>query len=155
MTRRLIIRAARRCGLVDARLERNRSRWLWLSASRSVSYGELNERANRLAHYLDRYRCHCGDECGDCVWSAGLDMIVGLLGIILKAGGTYVPLDPEYPLERLAFMLEESKVAILLSDENAGRRVTEFGRARRLCRCGAGRDLELLGGEPAQSLHAR
>ena len=46
-----------------------------------------------------------------------LDMIVGLLGII-KAGGTYVPLDPEYPIERLAFMLEESNVAILLTDEN-------------------------------------
>ena len=81
-----------------------------------ISYGELNERANRLAHYLLELGVAAEMSVGICL-ERSLDLIVGLLGII-KAGGTYVPLDPEYPLERLAFMLEESKVAILLTDEN-------------------------------------
>ena len=81
-----------------------------------VSYRELNERANRLAHYLLELGVAPEMSVGICL-ERSLEMMVGLMGII-KAGGSYVPLDPEYPLERLAFMLEESKVAILLTDEN-------------------------------------
>ena len=80
-----------------------------------VSYRELNERANRLAHYLRGLGVGPEVRVGVCL-GRGPEMIVALLGT-LKAGGTYVPLDAEYPLERLAFMLEESGVAILLTEE--------------------------------------
>ena len=80
-----------------------------------VSYRELNERANRLAHYLRELGVGQEARVGVCL-GRGPEMIVALLGI-LKAGGTYVPLDAEYPIERLAFMLEESNVIILLTEE--------------------------------------
>ena len=81
-----------------------------------ISYREVNERANRLAHYLLELGIGPEMRVGICL-DRSLDLIIGLLAII-KAGGTYVPLDPEYPIERLAFMLEESNVVILLTDEN-------------------------------------
>jgi amino acid adenylation domain-containing protein len=87
-----------------------------IAGEQPVSYRELNARANRLAHYLLELGVTTEMRVGICL-ERSLDMIVGLLGIV-KAGGTYVPLDPEYPIERLAFMLEESNVAILLTDES-------------------------------------
>ena len=64
-----------------------------------MSYGELNRRANQLAHYLRELGVKPDDRVAICV-ERGLEMMVGLLGI-LKAGGAYVPLDPAYPVERL------------------------------------------------------
>jgi amino acid adenylation domain-containing protein len=87
-----------------------------ISGPSRASYRELNERSNRLAHYLRELGVGAEMRVGICL-ERSLDMIVGLLAI-LKAGGTYVPLDPEYPIERLAFMVEESNVVILLTDEN-------------------------------------
>ena len=80
-----------------------------------LTYGQLNERANRLAHYLKK--CGVGPEMlvGICV-ERSLEMVVALLGI-LKAGGAYLPLDAEYPRERLCFMLEDSGVSVLLTEE--------------------------------------
>nr|VFJ54372.1 MAG: amino acid adenylation domain-containing protein [Candidatus Kentron sp. FW] len=77
-----------------------------------VSYGELNERANRLAHRLR------GLDVGPEVLvglflERSVEMVVGILAI-LKAGGAYVPLDPEYPQERLAFMAEDADLKVLL-----------------------------------------
>jgi amino acid adenylation domain-containing protein len=86
-----------------------------ISGKEQVSYRELNEQANRLTHYLLELGVGSEMRVGVCL-DRGTDMIVALLAI-LKAGGTYVPLDPEYPLERLAFMLEESNVGILLTNE--------------------------------------
>ena len=65
----------------------------------SLSYGELNRRANRLAHYLRELGVGPDERVAICV-ERWLEMVVGLLGI-LKAGGAYVPLDPDYPAERL------------------------------------------------------
>jgi len=87
-----------------------------------LSYRELNERANQLAHYLKG--CGVGPDTlvGLCL-DRSLDMFVGLLGI-LKAGGAYVPLDPSYPDERLAFMLEDADISVLVTREAiAGRLV--------------------------------
>ncbi|HEY0733698.1 MAG TPA: amino acid adenylation domain-containing protein [Herpetosiphonaceae bacterium] len=80
-----------------------------------LTYGDLDARANQLAHYLRSQ--HAGPEMrvGICV-ERSPDMVVGVLGI-LKAGGAYVPLDPDYPAERLASMLEDSAVSILLTQE--------------------------------------
>uniref|UniRef100_UPI001F57A0B8 non-ribosomal peptide synthetase n=1 Tax=Bacillus cereus group sp. BfR-BA-01381 TaxID=2920325 RepID=UPI001F57A0B8 len=80
-----------------------------------ISYSELNYKANQLAHYLKRFGVG-PDVLVGIHMERSVDMIIGLLGI-LKAGGAYVPLDTTYPKERLAFMLEDSKVPILLTQE--------------------------------------
>src|SRR5438270_2508329 len=81
-----------------------------------VSYGELNRRANRLAHYLIGLGVKPDDRVGICV-ERGVEMVVGLLGI-LKAGGGYVPLDPAYPAERLKYMLQDSAPVVLLTQKH-------------------------------------
>ena len=67
---------------------------------RQLTYGELNARANRLAHHLRRLGVGPDSRVAICV-ERSLEMVVGLLAV-LKAGGAYVPLDPAYPAERLA-----------------------------------------------------
>ncbi|WP_442316500.1 non-ribosomal peptide synthase/polyketide synthase [Xenorhabdus aichiensis] len=79
----------------------------------SLSYHELNRRANRLAHHLITLGVHPDDRVAICV-ERSLELVVGLLGI-LKAGGAYVPLDPTYPAERLAYMLDDAAPVALLT----------------------------------------
>ena len=79
----------------------------------TLSYGELDRRANRLAHYLRALGVGPETVVGLCL-ARSLDMIVGLIGI-LKAGGAYLPLDPDYPTERLAFMLADARARVLLT----------------------------------------
>jgi len=88
---------------------------------RRLTYRELNRRANQLAHYLRSLGVEPEMRLGLCVERSD-EMIVGLLGI-LKAGGAYVPLDPNYPHERLAFILEDSQVALLLTRQD---RIVDF-----------------------------
>jgi amino acid adenylation domain-containing protein len=78
-----------------------------------LSYGELNRRANRLAHYLRELGVGPDERVGICV-NRSVEMFVAALGV-LKAGGAYVPLDPEYPAERLRFMLEDSEPKVVLA----------------------------------------
>ena len=73
---------------------------------RQLTYQQLNQQANQLAHHLQRLGIGPEAPVGLYV-ERSLEMVVGLLGI-LKAGGVYVPLDPAYPQERLAFMLEDA-----------------------------------------------
>src|SRR5947209_3457601 len=80
-----------------------------------LTYHDLNVRANQLAHHLRTLGVGPEVLVGLCV-ERSLEMIVGLLGI-LKAGGAYVPLDPAYPSERLAFMLQDTQVAVLLTQQ--------------------------------------
>ncbi|GAC1350022.1 MAG: hypothetical protein NVSMB27_28600 [Ktedonobacteraceae bacterium] len=80
-----------------------------------LTYGELNRRANQLAHYLQTLGVQSNVLVGLCM-ERSLDMGVGLLGI-LKAGGAYVPLDPTYPPERLAFMVEDARFPVLVTHE--------------------------------------
>ncbi|RSZ55127.1 amino acid adenylation domain-containing protein, partial [Massilia atriviolacea] len=79
----------------------------------TLSYAELNRRANRLAHHLRALGVQADQRVAICV-ERSIDMIVGLLGI-LKAGAGYVPLDPAYPAERLAFMLGDCQPAAVLT----------------------------------------
>jgi amino acid adenylation domain-containing protein len=80
-----------------------------------LTYRELNGKANQLAHHLRTLGVGPEVLVGICV-ERSVEMVVGLLGI-LKAGGAYVPLDPEYPKERVAFMLEDTKASVLLTQE--------------------------------------
>jgi amino acid adenylation domain-containing protein len=82
----------------------------------SLNYGELNERANQLAHYLQASGVRPNMLVGICI-ERSLDMVVGLLGI-LKAGSAYVPLDPSHPTERLHFMLHDTRVAVLVTKQH-------------------------------------
>ena len=78
-----------------------------------LTYQQLNERANQLAHYLRTLGVR-PDTLVAIAVERSLEMIIGLLGI-LKAGGAYVPLDPTYPQERLQFMLEDTNAPILIT----------------------------------------
>jgi amino acid adenylation domain-containing protein len=82
---------------------------------RRLTYQELNERANQLAHYLQALGIGPETRVGVCV-DQSVDTVVAYLGI-LKAGGALVPLDPAYPRERLSFMLEDAQVSVVLTRE--------------------------------------
>jgi amino acid adenylation domain-containing protein len=86
-----------------------------IHGTRAWSYGELNRRANQIAHYLRQHGVGPDVRVGICM-RRGLELVATLLGV-LKAGGAYVPLDPCYPRERLAWMLQDAGVAVLLRDQ--------------------------------------
>src|SRR5215471_9785997 len=85
------------------------------SQGEEISYGQLNKRANQLAHYLRKQGVGSEVPVGICI-ERGIEMVVGMVGI-LKAGGAYVPLDPEYPVERLEMMMEDAGIAVIVSRE--------------------------------------
>ena len=82
----------------------------------SLTYSELNAQANRLAHTLRERKVgpevRVGIAC-----ERSLELVIGVLAI-LKAGGAYVPLDPHYPVERLSYMIEDSGIQLLLTQEH-------------------------------------
>jgi amino acid adenylation domain-containing protein/non-ribosomal peptide synthase protein (TIGR01720 family) len=80
-----------------------------------LTYRELNSKANQLANYLQTLGVKPETLVGICI-EPSLEMIVGILGI-LKAAGAYVPIDPTYPSERIAYMLDDSQLAVLLTQE--------------------------------------
>jgi amino acid adenylation domain-containing protein len=92
--------------------------------SQELSYSELNARANRLAHHLLKLGVGPDSLVGICVQRSP-DMIAGLLGI-WKAGGAYVPLDPQYPLDRLSFMLEDSRLKVLIIEQSFRPKVSGY-----------------------------
>jgi amino acid adenylation domain-containing protein len=81
-----------------------------------LTYLQLNQKANQLAHYLQSLGVGPEELVGICV-ERSIEMVVGLLGI-LKAGGAYVPLDPMYPQQRLSYMLADSQLPILLTQQH-------------------------------------
>ncbi|HTQ79529.1 MAG TPA: amino acid adenylation domain-containing protein, partial [Thermoanaerobaculia bacterium] len=113
-----------------------------------LTYGDLDERANRLARHLRRLGVGPEVLVGLAV-ERSFDMVVGLLGI-LKAGGAYVPLDPEYPRERVAYMLEQSGLRVLLTQERLLARLPETA-ARVVA---LDRDWGAIAGEPATALES-
>ena len=102
----------------------------------SLSYAELNLRANRLAQYL-RAQGVGPEVLVGIACDRSFEMVVGLLAI-LKAGGAYVPLDPEYPLDRLSYMIEDSGIALLLTQEHLLEQLPTPDSVRTLCLKAAG-----------------
>ncbi|MBC3502493.1 non-ribosomal peptide synthase/polyketide synthase [Pseudomonas sp. SWRI59] len=112
-------------GLIEAQVVRTPDAVAVRAEEGSLSYRELNEQANRLAHHLIALGVKPDDRVAICV-ERGLSMVVGLLAI-LKAGGAYVPVDPDYPTERVRHMLSDSApVAVLV--HSATRHVPEAAR---------------------------
>ncbi|HKQ88382.1 MAG TPA: amino acid adenylation domain-containing protein [Candidatus Acidoferrales bacterium] len=106
--------------LIEAQTGRTPNAVALIFEAQQILYRDLNARANQLAHYLRRLGVGPDVLVGVCLErSAG--MPVALLGV-LKAGGAYVPLDPSYPKDRLAFMVEDSGLRVLVTDQElAGR----------------------------------
>ncbi|HEY9875968.1 MAG TPA: amino acid adenylation domain-containing protein, partial [Candidatus Obscuribacterales bacterium] len=101
--------------LFENKVEQNFDGIAVVFENEQITYREINKRSNQLGHYLQKMGVGSEVLVGICV-ERFVDMIVGLLGI-LKAGGAYVPLDPSYPRDRLAFMLEDAQVSVLLTQE--------------------------------------
>ncbi|HEY6352691.1 MAG TPA: amino acid adenylation domain-containing protein [Candidatus Angelobacter sp.] len=101
--------------LFEQQAERTPSAVAVVCESEQITYGELNERSNQLAHYLRELGVRPDMRVGICL-ERGLQVFVGLLGI-LKAGAAYVPLDPKHPAERLRYILEDSRVAVALTEQ--------------------------------------
>ena len=116
--------------LVESQVERTPNNIAFSFENSSLTYRELNSRANQLARYLQTLGVKPDALVGICV-ERSLDMVIGLLGI-LKAGGAYVPLDPSYPQERLAFMIEDSRCQVLLSNSKTAGEVTRASSSSRL-----------------------
>ncbi|MEM6612306.1 MAG: aminotransferase class V-fold PLP-dependent enzyme [Cyanobacteria bacterium P01_C01_bin.72] len=87
-----------------------------------LTYRQLNQQANQLAQHLQSLEVTSGVLVGICV-EPSLDQVVSLLAV-LKAGGAYVPLDPHYPPQRLAFMLEDSQVSVLITRQSLSLRIS-------------------------------
>lgn len=101
--------------LFEAQVEKSPDAVAIVFEDRQLTYQELNQQADRLADYLRQLGVRSEVLVGICV-ERSIEMVVGLLGI-LKAGGAYVPLDPAYPQERLAFILSDAQVSVLLTRE--------------------------------------
>ncbi|MEM9217768.1 MAG: amino acid adenylation domain-containing protein [Cyanobacteria bacterium P01_F01_bin.150] len=82
----------------------------------SLTYRDLNQRANQLAHYLQEHGIGPNVLVGICM-ERSLEMLVGLMGVF-KAGGAYLPLDPHYPKDRLSYMLSDANVTTILSQQH-------------------------------------
>jgi tyrocidine synthetase-3 len=87
-----------------------------INGERSVTYRELNEKANQLAHWLRRNHNISRDTLVGLMVERSEWMIIGIMGI-LKAGAAYVPVDPEYPADRQAYLLQDASVSLLITDD--------------------------------------
>ncbi|QJI12243.1 non-ribosomal peptide synthase/polyketide synthase [Pseudomonas sp. ADAK22] len=107
--------------LFEAQAQQNPERQALALDEQAISYGQLNRQANRLAHYLIAQGVGPDVLVGIAV-ERSFAMVVSLLAV-LKAGGAYVPLDPQYPRERLAHMLEDSGVRLVLTQSSLRERL--------------------------------
>src|SRR6185295_10269526 len=110
--------------LVAAQAQRTPGARAVIFEGRSLSYAELDGQANRLANHLRSLGVGPEVLVAICI-ERSLEMVVGLLGI-LKAGGAYVPLDPGYPDDRLAYMLEDSRAPVLLTQKRLMERLARL-----------------------------
>jgi amino acid adenylation domain-containing protein/non-ribosomal peptide synthase protein (TIGR01720 family) len=116
--------------LFEAQVEQTPDAVAVVFEDKQLTYRELNCRANKLAHHLQVLGVKPEVLVGICV-ERSLEMVVGLLGI-LKAGGAYVPLDPDYPSERLAYLLNDSQMPVLVTTQKLSTGLPEH-QARVVC----------------------
>ena len=102
--------------LIEAQAQRTPDAIAVRQDGQTVTYHDLNERANRVAHYLCQRGVVPGVVVGLCL-ERSINLIVGMLGI-LKSGGAYLPLDIDYPADRLEYMLRDSQVQVLVIQQD-------------------------------------
>ncbi|MCP5008229.1 MAG: AMP-binding protein, partial [Planctomycetes bacterium] len=108
----------------EAQVEKTPDNIAVVFENQQLSYQELNKKSTQLAKYLQTLGVRPDTLVAICM-ERSIEMITGLFGI-LKAGGAYVPIGPEYPDERLNYLLEESQATILLTQENLSGKVTNL-----------------------------
>ncbi len=117
--------------LFEAQAERTPDAIAAVFEDRQLTYRELNRKANQLARYLQK-RGVKPDALVGVYIERSLEMLIGLLGI-LKAGGAYVPIDPSYPSERQKYIIEDSGISILLTQESLYESVKFFAGDELIC----------------------
>ncbi|MDZ8034016.1 amino acid adenylation domain-containing protein [Nostoc sp. DedSLP04] len=111
--------------LFESQVERTPKNVAVVFKNQQLTYRELNAKANQLAHRLQALGVEPDVLVGVCV-ERSCEMLVGILGI-LKAGGAYVPIDPSYPNQRLSYMLADSQVSIILTQERLVKNLPDVG----------------------------
>ncbi len=132
--------------LIEAQASKTPHAIAAICRARQLTYAQLNARANQVASYLSKLGAGPDLLVGLCA-DRSLEMLVGLLGI-LKSGGAYLPLDPAYPPDRLAFMIEDAQVKVLLTQQRQMAALPP-GQAARVC---LDADWPLIAAEPAQNV---
>ena len=99
----------------EEQVEANPNNIALIFKEEKLTYFELNQRVNQLAHYLRNQGVKPNNLVVLCL-ERGFDMIISILGI-LKAGGAYVPVDPGYPSERFQYILEDTLVTVIITDK--------------------------------------
>ncbi len=117
--------------LFEAQVNNNSDAIAVVFEEQQLTYGELNYKANQLAHYLVKEKNVRPDTLVGLCLDRSLDLVVSLFGI-LKAGGAYVPLDPDYPQARLAYMLEDAALDTVVTNREVLAR-TPITSAQALC----------------------
>ncbi|MEM1394343.1 MAG: amino acid adenylation domain-containing protein, partial [Cyanobacteria bacterium P01_H01_bin.150] len=133
--------------LFEAQVEKTPDAIAVVFEDQELTYRELNQWANQLAHYLQSLEVGSGVLVGIC-FEPSLEQVVSLLAV-LKANGVYVPLDPNYPQERLSFMLENSNVHTLLTQESLSEKISSQN-AHIVC---LDRDGDAIGKESVENLN--
>jgi amino acid adenylation domain-containing protein len=109
--------------MLESRVADNPNATALLEGGLRITYEELNRRSNQLAHYLIRTGVKPGDVVGVCL-DRSIDAVTALLGV-LKSGAAYLPLDPDYPSERLQWMVNDSGARLVISKSNVAEVVVE------------------------------
>ncbi|MDV2115654.1 amino acid adenylation domain-containing protein, partial [Alcaligenes faecalis] len=107
---------------IEAQAQQQSDAHAVIDQAQTISYAELNRRANSLAHYLIAQGVGVGDKVGMGALRS-VDMVVTMLAV-LKAGAAYVPLDPDYPADRLAYMLRDSGMRVLICHSQVRRQLS-------------------------------
>ena len=123
--------------LFEAQVERTPDAIAVVFEDQQLTYRELNARANQLAHYLRKRGIKPESLVGICM-ERSLEMVIAIYGT-LKAGAAYVPIDPDYPSDRIAFMLEDAQAPVILTQEVHPRKTAFFVRTGDLPRYRLGR----------------
>ncbi|MCP4260582.1 MAG: amino acid adenylation domain-containing protein, partial [Planctomycetes bacterium] len=117
--------------LIQDKVSRHPEKVAVVFGQERISYEELNERSNQLAHFLRGEGVGPDTFVGICI-ERSTEMMIGVLGI-LKAGGAYLPLDPDYPVERLSYMMEDSGTSVVLTQSSLLGRLPVQERVRIIC----------------------
>lgn len=124
--------------LFDQQVRRTPDNTALVFGKETLTYQMLREKSIQLSHYLRRQGVTPGDRIGICM-GTGFDMLTGMLGI-MRAGAAYVPIDPEYPLERMKYVMEDAQLKVFLTNESAWKKTSQHPQQTMIIRMDADRE---------------